>query len=89
MDVRAVLPQIDPRRVLLVDGEAPAIVSAARKHDADIPIVYISGFAGDAADALDRGSRTAYLPKPFRPDQLARAIAKAIDNTPQSAGKAG
>lgn len=78
--------------VLLPDGEAPQLVSAARADDPNLPIVYITGFAGDAADALDRGPGTAYLPKPFGPDELAQAIAEAVRTAVEpeaSQGKAG
>jgi PAS domain S-box-containing protein len=73
--------------VLLPDGEGPAIVRDVRSRRPGIAVVYISGFPGRAAGELETDDpATVFVPKPFRPQQLVEALARALQAS-RSSGK--
>ncbi|MBX9579258.1 MAG: response regulator, partial [Gemmataceae bacterium] len=66
-------------RVAVLDGVMPGpggdeLLAAVRRSAPDLPVVVVSG-RGPAADP---GGRVVHLPKPFRPDDLAEAVRRAV-----------
>jgi CheY-like chemotaxis protein len=54
------------------------VAEVLRRTRADLPVVFVSGFPSDEViDALQDG-RTLFLAKPFRADDLQRAIEHAL-----------
>lgn len=62
--------------VMLPDGRGTEIVSELRTARPNLPVLYISGFVGEADLAED--SCTAFLEKPFGPAQFLHAIAQLL-----------
>ena len=61
--------------VLLADGNGAELVATAREARPNLHVVYMSGFAGEAHDALDLDApHTVFLQKPFHPNRLAKAL---------------
>jgi PAS domain S-box-containing protein len=51
-----------------------ALAEQARAVEGSLPIVFISGFNGEAVDAREFGSGAVMLQKPFLPDELVEAL---------------
>ncbi|MBA2720118.1 MAG: PAS domain S-box protein [Chloroflexi bacterium] len=74
-----------PVAVLVTDVVMPGrsgieLANVIRASNPSLPVVFMSGYASAAIDqqgALDGGD--VYLPKPFTPDDLARAVARALE----------
>lgn len=73
--------------VLLGDGNGPELAKQARATHWNLAVVFISGFAGEAHEAIDVDApRTVYLQKPFDPRRLGEAIAEvAAEDAPAAA----
>ena len=58
-----------------------------REHDAELPIVFISGHHDETPETLQLGTGTALLQKPFSVDALVEAIGRLVgeDTTPKPA----
>ncbi|MCA8922978.1 MAG: response regulator [Planctomycetes bacterium] len=67
--------------VLLPDGQGVELLRELRADYPTLPVILTSGFAGEAsaglADDLAQ-AHTAFLPKPVRPRDLVRALAKLL-----------
>ncbi|MBL4688538.1 MAG: response regulator [Nannocystaceae bacterium] len=64
--------------VLLPDGNGNVVVEMARALNPATPAVYVSGFAGGAADELGLDVRTVFLQKPFRQAELLAVMAAVL-----------
>ena len=55
------------------------VFEALRKLDPGVCVVFSSGYAlqGDASPLLAAGAR-AFVPKPYRPDELVQAVRKVL-----------
>jgi CheY-like chemotaxis protein len=79
-----------PIHLLLTDVIMPGISGQelARRlvaERAGLRVMYISGHAADVIAAQDKsGAGGAYLPKPLRPEPLARAIRHLLDTAPDA-----
>ncbi len=61
--------------VLLPDGSGTELVAEARARQPELPIVTVSGFAGEDEGAATRQDRrSAFVAKPFRPREILEAI---------------
>ncbi len=56
-----------------------AVMQSIRALRPDLPIVLTSGYTAEEAGDLTTAPRTTFLQKPWRPDQLVRAVAALID----------
>jgi signal transduction histidine kinase/ActR/RegA family two-component response regulator len=85
-DARATALAADRLDLVLTDvvmpGETgPAVAEAVRRRHPDARVLFMSGYAADALG--ERGVLTAeipFLPKPFTPAALARAVRAALDH---------
>jgi signal transduction histidine kinase len=73
---------VDPH-LMIIDFAMPGtngaeVVTAARKAQPSLPILFVSGYADSAALEAAMGSAP-FLRKPFRPAELASAVRAAID----------
>lgn len=73
-----------PYDLVLLDMRMPDangldLLPKIRKQQPDVPVVIVTGFASieTAVEAIQCGA-TDYVPKPFTPDELTRAAARAI-----------
>ncbi|MEZ6183615.1 MAG: ATP-binding protein [Planctomycetota bacterium] len=66
----ALPPDVVVVDVMLPDGLGTELVEALRAQRPNLPVVFVSGFAGEACDALAPDGRTHFLEKPFRPREL-------------------
>jgi two-component system cell cycle sensor histidine kinase/response regulator CckA len=71
-----------PIHVLLTDLLMPRVngnqlAKRIRRRRPAIKVIYMSGYSGEALHALEYGAN--FLEKPFKPDHLAAAIRKALD----------
>jgi CheY-like chemotaxis protein len=57
-----------------------ALVQKLRERRPDLKVLFMSGYADDADSGLADGA--ALLRKPFSPEQLLAAVAKALDRSP-------
>ncbi len=74
--------------VLLPDGRGDELVSRAAAAHPELGIVYITGFAGEEFEMLERRSHGAvFLQKPFHPNEVIDAIAEVL-RTDLAAGSA-
>lgn len=64
--------------VLLPDGDGPELVQAARTRTPALPVVYMTGFAGECSERIQTDPITALLTKPFTPAQLLGAVASVV-----------
>ena len=55
------------------------LADCLRSTRAGLPVLYISGYAGDRLPENRLGARDSFLPKPFSPDQLSRRIRQIFD----------
>jgi two-component system cell cycle sensor histidine kinase/response regulator CckA len=63
--------------VVMPGLHGPQLVSRLREDRPELPVLFISGFAGPALHGLDLDApNTLFLQKPFDPAQLAAAIAE-------------
>ena len=53
-----------------------AVMQAMRDVRPDLPIVLTSGYTAEEAGDLTTAPRTVFLPKPWRPEQLVRCVAR-------------
>ncbi len=68
----------------------PALARELREQRSSLPVVFVSGYADQHAEAgLDDGAR--FLPKPFTPADLLEVVQKSLNATapPRSAREAG
>ena len=68
--------------VIMPDIRGPELARRLRSVRQHMPVLFISGYAEDTAEIQDLlASGAAFLPKPFRPDQLAAKVRELIDGT--------
>ncbi len=73
--------------VVMPQMSGPALARALRETRSDLPVVFVSGYADQHAEAgLDDGSR--FLPKPFAPADLLEVVRKSLPAS-QPADKVG
>jgi two-component system cell cycle sensor histidine kinase/response regulator CckA len=58
--------------IVMPDGSGPSIVAWIRERCPDVKVIYMSGYASDNLEPVSQG--LTFLPKPFTPIQLSRAI---------------
>jgi DNA-binding NtrC family response regulator len=70
--------------VILCDWKMPGfdgmdVLSELNQRSPDSAVIMISGYptVGRATEAIERGAM-AYVPKPFTPDEIVRAVKKAL-----------
>jgi CheY-like chemotaxis protein len=73
-----------PYDLVLLDMRMPDangldLLPRIKKQQPDVPVIVVTGFASidTAVEAIQRGAAD-YLPKPFTPDEIASAAAKAL-----------
>ena len=68
--------------VVMPEMDGPTLVKRARNLFPHLPVLMISGYAEQQVltEAL-LDARTAFLAKPFMPDQLANAVRQVLDNS--------
>jgi signal transduction histidine kinase/ActR/RegA family two-component response regulator len=68
--------------VIMPSMSGPELADRLAAEKPDLKVLYMSGYSGPSADRHIAGRRPAdLLPKPFSPDQLARAVRRALDET--------
>jgi DNA-binding NtrC family response regulator len=76
--------------IFLADGNGFDVIAKMRESVPDLPVVAISGLASfNAASHSAELSNVVCLQKPFRPNDLIRAIESAKASVRQTAGVAG
>ncbi|NLX57599.1 MAG: response regulator [Phycisphaerae bacterium] len=66
--------------VIMPSVSGPELADRLTAEQPDLKVLYMSGYSGPSADRHIAGRRPAdLLPKPFSPDQLARAVRRALD----------
>jgi len=66
--------------VLIPGTPAPEIARELRERQPDLPVMYMSGFAGNELADEDRaGHELPFLQKPFTPDELEEAVRAALE----------
>lgn len=78
-------PDLVVTDVMLPDGLGTELLDLLRSERPNLPVIFMSGFASNAIDDLRRGYPNAeFLAKPFRSDELIRAIRGLVaQGTPQ------
>ena len=79
------LERLDACDVLVTDVVMPGmsgveLAVAARERRPDLPVVFVSGYTGDAKIAASDDPATAFLAKPFDGDALLRAVRGTLDS---------
>jgi len=74
-------------RAILVDLMMPNVdglefLRRLRQHDPSVPVIFITGYASvpTAAEAMRLGA-TDYIPKPFTPEEILKAVQRVFDET--------
>ena len=68
------------------DMDGMEIVRSVRKHRSNTPVVIITGYgAMETAAEATRLGVSDYVCKPFTPDQIVRAVDRALDRSPDAA----
>ncbi len=62
--------------VQLAGASGPELAARARERDPRVGVVFVSGYAPESLGSLD--PRTAFLPKPFRADELCAAVERVL-----------
>ncbi|GBF26125.1 sensor kinase CckA [bacterium MnTg02] len=66
--------------VVMPEMDGPSLLKKLRKHNPDIKIIFISGYAEDAFRRnLEEDDEFVFLPKPFSLKQLAAAVKETLD----------
>jgi len=66
--------------VVMPEMDGPTMLKELRKRDANIRIIFVSGYAEDAfAKSMPEGAPPAFLPKPFTLKQLVAAVKETMD----------
>ena len=78
------LERLDACDVLVTDVVMPGmsgveLVVQARERRSDLPVIFVSGYTGDATIAGTEDAMTAFLAKPFDGDELLRAVRTTLD----------
>ena len=78
------LERLDACDVLVTDVVMPGmsgveLVVAARERRPGLPVIFVSGYTGDATIAGSEDPVTAFLAKPFDGDELLRAVRATLD----------
>src|SRR4051812_40366064 len=78
------LERLDAADVLVTDVVMPGMSGVelavrARELRPDLPVVFVSGYTGDATLAASEDPATAFLAKPFDGDELLRAVRATLD----------
>jgi two-component system cell cycle sensor histidine kinase/response regulator CckA len=79
------LDRLDACDVLVTDVVMPGmtgveLAAQARERRPDLPVVFVSGYTGDAEIAASDDPATAFLAKPFDGDALLRAVRGTLDS---------
>jgi PAS domain S-box-containing protein len=80
----AALARLDAADVLVTDVVMPGmsgveLVVEARERRPDLPVIFVSGYTGDATIAGSDDPMTAFLAKPYDGDGLLRAVRTTLD----------
>ncbi|MEO0323777.1 MAG: response regulator [Myxococcota bacterium] len=62
--------------VVMPDVDGFALARALREQRPELPVVYMSGFAGDASTRRQRVERSVFLEKPVAREALQHALAR-------------
>jgi two-component system cell cycle sensor histidine kinase/response regulator CckA len=78
------LERLDGADVLVTDVVMPGMSGVelavrARERRPDLPVVFVSGYTGDATLATSDDPATAFLAKPFDGDELLKAVRATLD----------
>ena len=78
------LERLDVADVIVTDVVMPGmsgveLAVAARERRPGLPVVFVSGYTGDASITGSDDPRTAFLAKPFDGDELLRAVRSTLD----------
>src|SRR3954447_22941117 len=78
------LERLDAANVLVTDVVMPGmsgveLAVAARERRPDLPVVFVSGYTGDATMSSSDDPATAFLAKPFDGDELLKAVRATLD----------
>jgi CheY-like chemotaxis protein len=78
------LERLDAADVLVTDVVMPGMSGVelavrARERRPNLPVVFVSGYTGDATLAASDDPATAFLAKPFDGDELLRAVRTTLD----------
>jgi PAS domain S-box-containing protein len=78
------LERLDAADVLITDVVMPGmsgveLAVAARERRPGLPVVFVSGYTGDTTLDRSEDPATAFLSKPFDPDELLRAVRATLD----------
>jgi PAS domain S-box-containing protein len=69
--------------VRMPELDGPGLAAALRRERPDLPIVLMSGYAADAVpEARALPASAVFLDKPFEPEALLRAVARALAGAP-------
>ncbi len=64
----------------------PALIEALRERRPDLPVLFVSGYReNNALDNVMEAANTGFLPKPFTPGVLLRAVHERLDDTTSTA----
>jgi two-component system cell cycle sensor histidine kinase/response regulator CckA len=53
------------------------LATRLRRRRKNLQVIYMSGYSGEGIRSVDKGSN--FLEKPFKPETLAAAVRKALD----------
>ncbi|MFI5321881.1 MAG: response regulator, partial [Myxococcota bacterium] len=67
--------------VVMPGRNGPELVEALRRQRPNLPVLYVSGYAGESFD-IAQDSRAAVLWKPFSMSALRRAVRSALGGAP-------
>jgi CheY-like chemotaxis protein len=78
------LETLDGADVLVTDVVMPGmsgveLAVAARERRPELPVVFVSGYTGEATLSGSDDPATAFLAKPFEGDELLRAVRATLD----------
>ncbi len=65
--------------VVLPRRSGPVLAAELRAGQPELPVLFVSGYAGSALDPASLGGGSAFLPKPFTPRDLVRMVRELLD----------
>jgi two-component system cell cycle sensor histidine kinase/response regulator CckA len=67
--------------MVIADGTGWDIHRHAARHQPDLPVLFVSGYALDAAETHSLGRQAAFLPKPFTGTSLLQRLRSLLDRS--------